>query len=228
MRRIILGLATLHVSAAALIGQANLCPGDMNNDAIVNLDDLLTLLIHYGDTCDWDEPESSSPPDLFISEIHYNPSSIQGNDSDWEFLELYNPNGFPVALSGWTVNNAVTCSFAPEDTIPALGLFVLARNLDTLLSVLPEAAFARQWHSGQSLNNTGETIEVVAPDGTIVSFVSYEDDDGWVPEPDGMGPSLEWMDPNLPNGAVDSWTFSLVFGGTPGLTNSMWGLSDPE
>jgi hypothetical protein len=62
----------------------------------------------------------------------------------------------------------------------------------------------------------------------VVSAVAYEDNDGWVPEPDGTGPSLEWMDPNLNNAAADSWTFSLVFGGTPGWANSMWGLSDLE
>ena len=225
MRRFILGLATLYFSANMAWGQSDACEGDVNGDMIVDLDDLLTLLIHYGQTCD---SHVDSATIVYISEIHYNPNSAQGNDSDWEFLELYNPNPTAIQLGGWSIGNAVQCSFQSTDTIPPFGFFVAARNLDSLSTVLPEVNYARQWNSGESLNNTGETIEVIAPDGTVVSAVAYEDNDGWVPEPDGTGPSLEWMDPNLNNAAADSWTFSLVFGGTPGWANSMWGLSDLE
>jgi|GEM_PF-388529 len=225
MRRIIFGVAALAISANWAWGQTNACEGDVNGDLTVDLDDLLALLIHYGQTC---ESNADSVATLYISEIHYNPNSAQGNDSDWEFLELYNPNPTAIQLDGWSIGNAVQCSFQSSDTIAPFGYFVAARNLDTLGSVLPDLNHARQWNSGESLNNTGETIEVINPNGTVVSAVAYEDNDGWVSEPDGTGPSLEWMDPNLDNAAPDSWTFSLVFGGTPGWANSMWGLSDFE
>lgn len=227
MRRKMKGLA----AQIAMIAMANVtwsqadCSADINGDFVVDLDDLLVLLIHYGDSC---EDATSAYPSIYISEIHYNPHSSQGNDSDWEFLELYNPNPYPLSLAQWSLNNAVELTFQAADTLPTMGYFTVARNLDSLATVLPSSAFARQWNSGQSLNNTGETIELRAPDGTVIASVSYEDNDGWVPEPDGSGPSLEWMDAGLPNDAPDSWTFSLIPGGTPGQENSMWGLSDPE
>jgi hypothetical protein len=134
----------------------------------------------------------------------------------------------PVPLEGWRLANAVTHQFDVSDTIPPLGFFAVARNLDSLLLMLPTGTHCAQWNSGESLNNTGETIELRSPDEVINQAVAYEDNDGWVAQPDGQGPSLEWMDVGLDNAAVDSWTYSLVFGGTPGVANSMWGLSDPE
>jgi hypothetical protein len=224
MRRTQKGLATLLILAASHSMNAQ-CIGDLNEDLAVDLHDLLMLLIHYGDSC---SGEAAVYPTLHISEIHYNPNSGQGNDSDWEFLELYNPMDVPVPLDGWRLSNAVTYQFDADDTIPALGFFAVARNLDSLVLMMPDGAHSAQWNSGESLNNTGETIELWSPDDIINQSVAYEDNDGWVAQPDGQGPSLEWIDPGLDNGAVDSWTYSLVFGGTPGVANSMWGLSDPE
>ena len=201
------------------------CAADLNGDFVVDLDDLLAMLIHYGDSC---ENDMEVYPTLYISEIHYNPNSEQGNDSDWEFIEIFNPHNFNVPLAGWSIQNAIQASFDENHMILAGGLFVVARNIDTLSTIANNFEFMSAWDAGESLNNTGETIEIVAPDGTISSHVPYEDNDGWSPEPDGLGPSLEWMDPNLPNHDPASWSASLVFGGTPGLPNSMWGLSDPE
>jgi hypothetical protein len=219
-----MGLAALAILATTHSLHAQ-CTGDLNNDQSVDLQDLLTLLVHYGDSC---EIPNTSYPQLHVSEIHYNPNSAQGNDSDWEFLELYNPNAESVALEGWQLANAVALTFQTNDTIPGLGFFTVARNLDSLSTVLPVGAHCAEWNSGEGLNNTGETVELRSPDAAIRMAVAYEDDDGWSTAADGKGPSLEWIDVGLANDAVDSWTFSLVFGGTPGTANSAWGLSDPE
>ena len=48
------------------------CTGDLNNDQTVDLHDLLSLLVHYGDSCS-NDPDAVPP--LHISEIHYNPNS---------------------------------------------------------------------------------------------------------------------------------------------------------
>jgi hypothetical protein len=219
----ILGVA-LCALPGSIIGQNN-CVGDVNDDLTVNLQDILLLLTYYGDSC-------TAPPlngaMIQISEIHYNPNSEQGNDSDWEFLELYNFEDHPVSLADWSLEVGVTRTFTEEDSIPAFGHFVVARNVDSLLTVLPAHAHYCQWNSGQSLNNNGETIELRRSDGSLADYVMYEDNDGWVTNPDGMGPSLEWMDLGLPNEEASSWSASLILGGTPGEANSMWGLSEAE
>lgn len=224
MRRNVTGSAALLFMAISHILNAQ-CTGDLNHDQTVDLQDLLSLLVHYGDSCDGATP---TYPQLHLSEIHYNPNSAQGNDSDWEFLELYNPNMEPVELEGWKLTNAISFTFQTSDTIPGHGFFTIGRDLDSLLTVLPKSAPCAQWNNGEGLNNTGETIELRSPDDIVVIAVAYEDDDGWSAEPDGQGPSLEWFDIELPNEAPDSWTFSMFFGGTPGANNSAWGLSDPE
>ena len=201
------------------------CPGDVNNDTVVNLNDILMLLTFYGDTC---SNTSESYPALQISEIHYNPGTEQGNDSDFEFLEIFNPTEHAVSLANWSIENAIHKTFSMEDSIVAYGFIVVARNADSLALTMTEPSHLTQWPGGQSLNNTGETIELVRPDGGLADVVSYEDNDGWVSPPDGLGPSLEWMDSGLPNEEASSWAASLTFGGTPGAANSMWGLSDPE
>ena len=42
-----------------------------------------------------------------------------------------------------------------------------------------------------SLHNSGETIRLLRPDGTLVDIVTYSDTNGWTNEADGMGASLE-------------------------------------
>jgi len=115
----------------AMIAMANVtwsqadCPADINGDFVVDLDDLLVLLIHYGDSC---EEATSAYPSIYISEIHYNPHSSQGNDSDWEFLELYNPNPYPLSLAQWSLNNAVELTF--QGPTPCR-LWGISRSLET-------------------------------------------------------------------------------------------------
>lgn len=205
--------------------QSNGCFGDLDGNSMVDLSDLLLLLTNYGNTC---TNPSESFPSVQISEIHYNPSSEQGNDSDWEFLELYNPSNEPICLEGWRLTSAIEKIFADSDSIGGQDVLVIARNADSLLTVLSPDARITEWNAGGSLNNTGETIELRFPDQSLCDQVAYEDNDGWVAEPDGNGPSLEWFDPGLPNESPDSWTFSLVMGGSPGQLNTMWGLSDLE
>jgi len=54
------------------------------------------ILASYGLTC-----EGMPVYDPKISEIHYNPSTEQGTDLEWEFVEIYNPHEFGLNLSGW-------------------------------------------------------------------------------------------------------------------------------
>jgi len=42
---------------------------------------------------------------VVINEIHYNPSTAQGDDAVWEFLELYNTGSESVDLAGWLVGS---------------------------------------------------------------------------------------------------------------------------
>lgn len=224
MRKVITGALAPFLGTAMALGQSS-CDADINGDQIVNLQDLLGMLVHYGDSC---TNNTIDFPTLIISEIHYNPNSVQGNDSDWEFLELFNPHDVSVALKGWKVADAVSVNFSELDSIEAHRFLVVANNADTISSVAPIETPVVSWNSGDNLNNTGGTITLLNPHDEVVISIAYEDNDGWINEPDGGGPSLELMDYFLPNDEVASWAASFLVGGTPGSSNSMWGLSETE
>ena len=224
MRNLILWTLVHVFSAGSSLGQTS-CDADLNGDFVVNLHDLLSILTHFGDSCQILEPSYTT---ILVSEIHYNPHSSQGNDSNWEFLELFNPNDFAVPLAGWQLDNAIAHSFEESDLIDVHGFLVIARNRDTLADFVPSETPIIQWGNNEGLNNSGETVTLLDPQNDVVATVSYEDNDGWVTAPDGQGPSLELMDINLPNAEVASWAASFSFGGTPGSSNSMWGLSENE
>ncbi len=88
------------------------------------------------------------------------------------------------------------------------------------------------------LSNTRNTLELENAAGQRIDLVSYADggdwavrqrgfNDGgfrgwrWKTEPDGLGKSLELINPGLPNEFGQNWAASLVFNGTPGRANSV-------
>ena len=161
-------------------------------------------------------------PIIVINEIMYNPSyDSLGSDGDFEYLELYNNSGFNVDLSGWTLAQAITYTFE-EGAILADGEYlVVAIKPDSIMSHYGITNVVGPFGGG--LNNSGEPVELKASDGTQMDIVSYEDGAPWPSAPDGDGPSLELIGPNLDNALPESWAASLVSNGTPGAQNSVVG-----
>ena len=116
-------------------------------------------------------PEAQSPyPAIQFGYIDFNPVS---NIQDEETIEMVNTNEFAVDLSGWTVDDAVEHTFSPGVVIPANGRLLLCRN---------EAAYRRgprasgEYVTGNyqgGLSNFGETLNLRAPDGTLITSTSY-------------------------------------------------------
>jgi hypothetical protein len=205
------------------------CAGDLDGNGLIGLEDLFELLTWYGSSCPVDSSGTADPAStVYVSEIHYNPSTLQGSDLDFEFIELHNPSETGAQLWGWSLEGAVSLLFPTHANIAPGEFLVVARNADSLCTQVPSGVPCLQWDAGEGLNNSGETIEIRRGDGSLSDQVAFEDNDGWVGAPDGSGPSLEWMDIGLDNDDPASWAASFIFGGTPGLPNSMWGLSDPE
>ena len=162
------------------------CLSDLNGNQTVDNDDLLILLAQYGVHCSdipWLDP--------VISEIHYNPSTQQGDDSAYEFIELMNPHGVDLNLSGWSLADGVDATFPPGTWVEAGGYLVTANDTSTYREMLGPFVQLIPWSGTSSLHNSGEAIRVVRPDGTLADLVTYSDTDGWTQEADGAGASLE-------------------------------------
>ncbi|MGY8917704.1 MAG: lamin tail domain-containing protein [Flavobacteriales bacterium] len=193
------------------------CPADLNGSGLIDGEDLLIILSSYGLSCDGIpiyEPR--------ISEIHYNPSTQQGTDSEWEFVEIFNPHEVGLDVSGWNLGDAVD-AIIPEGTfMEANSYIVFANDTSSYIGELPPFTILIPFSPNSSLHNSGETIRLLRADGTEVNQVTYSDYNGWPFEPDGGGASLEWRGPAYNNTMPDSWISSNAFGGSPGYANSAW------
>lgn len=218
MRNVIFGIIGLLYLSTNLRGQTS-CDADLNHDSVVNLQDLLAILVHYGDSC---HPFLESYPSILISEIHYNPSTQQGADSEHEFVELMNPYPFDIHVGGWQLGDGIACTF-PEDTwIEAEGFLVTANDTTVLASLLPEFVPILPWTLSSGLHNSGESLRLIRPNGTEADHVIYSDAGAWPQDPDGAGGSLEWKGPGYDNSFSTSWAGSNALGGSPGTANSTW------
>ena len=155
---------------------------------------------------------TETPPLVIINEIHYNPEDADG---DTEFVELFNADTDVTDISGWDLDGLIT--FPASTTIPAGGYLVVTENLAAFELRYPGVGPVIEWTDG-GLSNSGENVRLENSTGVRVDEVEYEDGGDWPTEPDGTGPSLELIDPNLDNTDAASWQVSQP-GGTPGAAN---------
>jgi PKD repeat protein len=162
-----------------------------------------------------DSAAAATPGQVVINELMYNP--LSGLDTD-EFLELANTTASPVDMSGWTFAG-VTATLPAGATIPANGFYVLAPDaarFGTVYGGTPNAIYTGK------LSNSGETVSVSDAGGTVIDSVTFSDTGGWPVTPDGLGPSLELIDPGQDHNDPLNWAASTAAKGyTVGAKNSV-------
>ncbi len=158
---------------------------------------------------------SAAPSDVVISELMFNPAS--GVDGD-EFLELANPGATAVDVSGWCFSGITLC-FASGTTLSAGGRLVVGKDaarFQLQYGFAPAAVYTG------GLSNGGETITLKDATSAVIDAVTYSDRDPWPTVTDGLGPSLELIDPALDNNDPVDWAASTALSGsTPGAPNSV-------
>ena len=194
------------------------CRSDFDGDGVVGMADLLLMLADFGAHCEVDPPESLSWPDVRFTELHYNPGSQQGSDSNYEFLELTNADSVAVNLAGWSLSEGLDFTF-PEDSWLQPGDFVVVTTAPLTYAGLGYPVF--DWVTGGP-NNSRELLALRAPDSTVAEYVEYSDTGVWDAAPDGQGPSLERLFLFGPASDAATWSASINVGGTPGAVNSLW------
>jgi|GEM_PF-5880009 len=160
---------------------------------------------------------SLGPEPVVISELMYHPAAAVAPE---EFVELYNASAHPVPLEGWTLGGLGTFAFGSDVVLEPGGYLVAAED-----AIAFEAAygFAPDVEvGGASLSNGGERVSLVTPAGVVADEVTYDDVAPWPVTPDGLGPSLEVIDPNEDNATPRNWHASRAeVGPTPGAVNSV-------
>ncbi len=156
--------------------------------------------------------------DIVINEIMADPDPPVSLPNE-EYFELHNTTAFPVRLDNWTITTGATTRTIPYCIIPADSFIIMtsttAAPFFVGLNVCGVTSFS-------SLTNTGSTITIRKPDGTLMHSISY--DDTWYNNSAKAlgGWSLEQIDPNNPCGSAQNWSASNApSGGTPGYRNSI-------
>ncbi len=160
----------------------------------------------------------TSVGEVVINEINYN-SAESLDPEDW--IEIYNPSAVKLDVSGWHLkdeDNAHDFIFPEGTIISAQGYLVLCRDQTRFHAPFPDVMnYIGNFDFG--LSASGDQVRIFNSSRLLIDSVQYDDAAPWPTEPDGNGPTLELIDPELDNALPESWQASQNHG-TPGHSNS--------
>ena len=144
------------------------------------------------------------------------------NPRDW--VELHNPTNESISIGFWEFKdgNNDHVFIIPENQVMSPGMYlVLCRDTLEFKDDFP-SIINFVGDLGFGLSGGGELIRLFDSNGNLVDEVTYDDADPWPAEADGAGPTLELIHPFLDNGLGQNWSASDIYGGTPGIINSVY------
>ncbi|HWN93995.1 MAG TPA: lamin tail domain-containing protein, partial [Methylomirabilota bacterium] len=159
---------------------------------------------------------------IVINEIMYHPIS---ENSDDEFLELFNRGTNAVNLGGWRFADGISFSFPSNTIIAAGGYIVVAKSKTNLLARYGNLNASNVVGDFDgSLADGGERLALAMPQlaidaddpmhvttntiHVVVNEVEYRDAGQWGKWSDGGGSSLELIDPRADNRLAPNWADS--------------------
>lgn len=131
-------------------------------------------------------PQLVFATNVVITEIMYSPS---GADSGYEWVEVHNQSGSGITLTNWNLRENKTDHRISSDGVQTVApdeFAVIADDPQKVKSTYSQIT-SPVFDSTFSLNNGGEPIAIITPDGSVADNVNYSPDDG----ADGDGNSLQ-------------------------------------
>lgn len=161
-------------------------------------------------------PAATTAPVVIINEINYN-APTEFDPGDW--LEIYNPTSSELNLGGWTVRDLGGTFTIPANTIIAPhGYLVIAQDTVKLRRCFPQVS-ALVGNLPFGLNSQREVLRICDPEGRVCDSVAYTSRYPWPLLPDGGGPTVELINPDLDNNLPANWISSKHKYGSPGVKN---------
>ena len=148
---------------------------------------------------------------ISVAELQYRPST----DPDEEYIELINTDASPYNLGGCRFTAGVTYTFGSSVLGPGERIVVcrdrakFAARYGNIPNLAPSS------YSGR-LADEGETVTLVAADGSVLFEAAYRPDGAWPSRANGLGSSLEVVDPNGNLADPVNWRSSTEYLGSPG------------
>ncbi|MCX7696134.1 MAG: lamin tail domain-containing protein [Bacteroidales bacterium] len=156
--------------------------------------------------------------DVVINEIMADPTPSV-TLPEYEYIELFNTTDIPISLDGFKLVIGTSVKNIGNVVIPPQGYLILCDEDGLSLLSLYGQAYG---FSSFSVTNTGTTISLLEPSGSLITTVSFTDQWYGSSLKANGGWSLEQIDPYNPCGGAANWKASEDFrGGTPGQVNSV-------
>ncbi|MFN8423870.1 MAG: lamin tail domain-containing protein [Anaerolineae bacterium] len=149
----------------------------------------------------------SAQGSIVINEVQANPVA-SGAESDFEWVELFNPGPEGVALGGWRLSDARAMTTLPEVDIPSGGYVVVAGP--RFAERFPNAPGGRVTvpRIGNGLGNSGDGLQLADAAGQVVDALSWGDNtsafDPPIPAAPG-GDSLERVPAGRDTNVAGDW-----------------------
>lgn len=206
-----------------------------NGPLVIDRNTQLNVRLRRTGTSNWSGLTTSvyvtSTPSIAITEINYHPldptlaelAQLPGiTDQDFEFVEIRNTGATAAYPVRSRLQNGVEFEFPAVTLQPG----------ESGLIVENEAAFRLRYGAGPrvlgqwsgNLSNGGEAIELMDGANRLIGSVTYDDSALWPRRADGIGSTLELVDPATPSASwskFDQWQASSVPHGTPGAGRSI-------
>ncbi len=155
---------------------------------------------------------------IMISEVFYD---AVGADDGKEFIELYNDNDYSCDIGGMTVADGAESSkafvFPPSSVMEPKSRAVIAQSIE---------GFTAAFGTGPdyvpfsfSLNNSGEAVLLMLPDGTVTDSVFIKGGT------EDFRPPASWGPPDLPAAQAGQSVFRIDF--TGGISSNNWSNGPP-
>ena len=172
------------------------------------------------------------PKTLLINEVLFNPRT-----GGSRFIELYNPNTHPVAITGWrfdytnTAGNPASLVIEGNYTVESKGYLALTDDPENIAEEYPDAVTENVHRQDMPTmrNSQGRVIIVSTLSDTIDDF-SYNADFHFELLRELSGVSLERLSPERPTNDETNWhsASATVNFATPGYTNSQSAALETE
>ena len=160
------------------------------------------------------------PDGISLNEYLPDPASDwDGNgviDAEDEYVEIYNANSFAVDLTGWMLDDLAgggsqPYHFPAGTSLPGQGFLVVYRS-----------------HSSVALNNDGDHVRLLGPDGSVIEETEYDTSDDDLAYSKLVEGSSLWTDvyppspglPNLPGATATPTPLRLRPTGSPSPTTT--------
>ncbi|HRQ54203.1 MAG TPA: CotH kinase family protein [Ignavibacteriaceae bacterium] len=172
------------------------------------------------------EPAELTITSIVINEINYKSSPVFDTE-DW--IEFYNPDSAAVNISGWKFTDddiANQFVFPNGTTIGAQDYLVLCRDTLKFKLLYPNQTKALG-NINFGLSSSGDHIILKDNSDNLVDEVIYSSSGNWTSLPNGNGPTLALINPQLDNSLAENWRASGLYG-TPGYLNDIYTKVEDE